>query len=421
MVLPPTRLNARLASALHTMKRRLIPRPPVPRPAPTPPPARCRGTGRTSGSGPTSTFPKSRPTRRWPPSIRTCGPSCSAPRRGRSRSRSPSPGSRATTTRRRSSWPGGRPSTWRPARGDRFRHRARYYRQRRRRAPRPVGSRRAAARGRRADRRPAGAVCQDALAAVVLVPLVPVTGSAESAVPEHTELERDLRQLETTLRRARDRVQHVLRRAAAQAALGDAPQGRGAAPPLRPGLHPERRSTGSASSTLQSRFSTFAELWDRGLRAREEGRPGPFFKARPRAGGPAEAVSALRRAADRQVVGSATVSDLARESEKIEALYQSLVEARAGDRDRGAVPVPPVRADRQGPGREAPAGRAAARSRSASPSRTARWRSRPGRQDARREPEVRRGGQRARWVKAGAGEKKAPGGPGRPGCVGATP
>lgn len=28
-------------------------------------------------------------------------------------------------------------------------------------------------------------------------------------------------------------------------------------------------------TTLQSRFQTFADLWDRGLRAREEGRPGP--------------------------------------------------------------------------------------------------------------------------------------------------
>ena len=29
-------------------------------------------------------------------------------------------------------------------------------------------------------------------------------------------------------------------------------------------------------TTLQTRFSTFIDLWDRGLRAREEGRPGPF-------------------------------------------------------------------------------------------------------------------------------------------------
>ena len=31
-------------------------------------------------------------------------------------------------------------------------------------------------------------------------------------------------------------------------------------------------------NTLQTRFRTFANLWDRGLRAREEGRPGPFSR-----------------------------------------------------------------------------------------------------------------------------------------------
>src|ERR671925_1522367 len=33
--------------------------------------------------------------------------------------------------------------------------------------------------------------------------------------------------------------------------------------------------------TLQSRFQTLADLWDRALRAREEGRPGPFAQPRP--------------------------------------------------------------------------------------------------------------------------------------------
>ncbi len=31
-------------------------------------------------------------------------------------------------------------------------------------------------------------------------------------------------------------------------------------------------------NTLQHRFRTFANLWDRGVRAREEGRPGPFSR-----------------------------------------------------------------------------------------------------------------------------------------------
>jgi hypothetical protein len=32
-------------------------------------------------------------------------------------------------------------------------------------------------------------------------------------------------------------------------------------------------------NTLQHRFRTFANLWDRGVRAREEGRPGPFSRS----------------------------------------------------------------------------------------------------------------------------------------------
>ena len=33
-------------------------------------------------------------------------------------------------------------------------------------------------------------------------------------------------------------------------------------------------------TALQTRFQSFSELWDRGMRARDEGRPGPF-PARP--------------------------------------------------------------------------------------------------------------------------------------------
>jgi hypothetical protein len=33
-------------------------------------------------------------------------------------------------------------------------------------------------------------------------------------------------------------------------------------------------------ATLQARFVTFAQLWDRALRAREEGRPGPFSRGK---------------------------------------------------------------------------------------------------------------------------------------------
>jgi hypothetical protein len=144
-------------------------------------------------------------------------------------------------------------------------------------------------------------------------------------VPEHTELERDLQQLEATLRKleteynqyfagqlprppweTRQRIEAMLRRfdrAYIQSAIDR-----------------------FRLSTLQSRFSTFAELWDRGLRAREEGRPGPFFKA-PR---PAVEAPPPPQAAGDRGVGPATVTvtDVAQETEKLEALYESLMDAR---------------------------------------------------------------------------------------------
>jgi hypothetical protein len=142
-------------------------------------------------------------------------------------------------------------------------------------------------------------------------------------VAEHTELERDLQQLEATLRRleteynqyfagqlprppweTRQRIEAMLRRfdrAYIQSAIDR-----------------------FRLATLQSRFSTFAELWDRGLRAREEGRPGPFYKPRAAAAPPPPPAPP----AERPLGASVTVSDVARDTEKIEALYQSLIEAR---------------------------------------------------------------------------------------------
>jgi hypothetical protein len=73
--------------------------------------------------------------------------------------------------------------------------------------------------------------------------------------------------------------------------------------------------------TLQSRFSTFIELWDRGLRAREEGRPGPFAQPRP------VAPAAGKREDDR-ILHVTTVRDPMREMNKLHELYDQLVEAR---------------------------------------------------------------------------------------------
>jgi hypothetical protein len=71
--------------------------------------------------------------------------------------------------------------------------------------------------------------------------------------------------------------------------------------------------------TLQSRFAAFIDLWDRGMRAREEGRSGPFPQ---------------KKTPDRQERGSdkimhvAAFSDPLREMDKLHDLYDSLVEAR---------------------------------------------------------------------------------------------
>lgn len=80
--------------------------------------------------------------------------------------------------------------------------------------------------------------------------------------------------------------------------------------------------------TLQARYATFADLWDRGLRAREEGRPGPFNWASgdaPRSGRDEPAVP--------QVVHVAAIADPMGEIDKVKELWSSLMDARreAGD------------------------------------------------------------------------------------------
>jgi hypothetical protein len=75
-------------------------------------------------------------------------------------------------------------------------------------------------------------------------------------------------------------------------------------------------------TTLQSRLAAFIDLWDRSLRAREEGRAGPL----PVRGGgdppepqPAESL---------RILHVVTFQDPARESEKVRELYDRLADAR---------------------------------------------------------------------------------------------
>ena len=83
-------------------------------------------------------------------------------------------------------------------------------------------------------------------------------------------------------------------------------------------------------NTLQARYTTFADLWDRGLRAREEGRSGPFPTRKPDRSAPAD------KPADR-VVHVTTFSDVKKDGDKVQELYQRLAEAR---REAGESPVP---------------------------------------------------------------------------------
>ena len=84
-------------------------------------------------------------------------------------------------------------------------------------------------------------------------------------------------------------------------------------------------------STLQSRYATFIDLWDRGLRAREEGRPGPF--AQP----PRAAPEPPPKKPDDRIVHVTTFSDPLREMDKLQDLYDSLAEAR---REAGQESIP---------------------------------------------------------------------------------
>jgi hypothetical protein len=159
-------------------------------------------------------------------------------------------------------------------------------------------------------------------------------------VPEPTELERDLRQLEVSL--------HKLETEYNMYFAGTLPR-----PPVEARARVEKlfRRYDRAYiqsyadrfrlGTLQARFSKFTDLWDRAQRAREEGRPGPFM--RPPRAEPAPASGAVPAAAPPArpadgVLCVATVRDPAADQEKIAALYESLVQARRATGQDEAFP-----------------------------------------------------------------------------------
>jgi hypothetical protein len=76
-------------------------------------------------------------------------------------------------------------------------------------------------------------------------------------------------------------------------------------------------------NTLQSRFSSFVDLWDRGLRAREEGRAGPFVPPRP-----VSTEKSKDAPASDGVISVTTFKDPTKEMNKLQELHTSLTEAR---------------------------------------------------------------------------------------------
>jgi hypothetical protein len=77
-------------------------------------------------------------------------------------------------------------------------------------------------------------------------------------------------------------------------------------------------------TTLQTRFSRFVDLWDRALRAREEGRPGPLSHMGKQK--TTEAPVAAR--VEDRIVRVSTFKDPANEPSKMRELYKAFLEAR---------------------------------------------------------------------------------------------
>jgi hypothetical protein len=73
---------------------------------------------------------------------------------------------------------------------------------------------------------------------------------------------------------------------------------------------------------LQSRFQSLLELWDRGLRSREEGRAGPFAQPLPKS------PQARKKEPGGKVVSVTSFTDPVREMDKLHTLYDSLMDTR---------------------------------------------------------------------------------------------
>src|SRR5262249_21723670 len=84
-------------------------------------------------------------------------------------------------------------------------------------------------------------------------------------------------------------------------------------------------------TNLQLRFAKLIDLWDRGLRAREEGRMGPFTTVRRQPPG--------SDSSEERILHVTTFTDPVRETDRLQDLYESLASARR-ECGEDALPFP---------------------------------------------------------------------------------
>jgi hypothetical protein len=100
--------------------------------------------------------------------------------------------------------------------------------------------------------------------------------------------------------------------------------------------------------TLQSRYAAFCDLWERALKAREEGRPHRGARGGGAAAPPAPAMPAAASGAERaaqkepkeprpRVVAAAAIKDPAKDADRLKELYEQLSSAR---QKAGEKPLP---------------------------------------------------------------------------------
>jgi hypothetical protein len=78
-------------------------------------------------------------------------------------------------------------------------------------------------------------------------------------------------------------------------------------------------------TTIQTRLSRFIDLWDRALRAREEGRAGPLSHLQKKS---EEQEAAVPTRVEDKIVRVSTFSNPSKEHLKVRELYNSFIEAR---------------------------------------------------------------------------------------------